>query len=224
MLIEIKEDGSNLVSIIQEENGRKKEKLISMGDFISSVLSANARGKFETIISPLFTEINGIRLIQSKKYSSNSAIYILHRKKCQAPVQIFNRFHGDVGFPGMLFAIDVVNDRLSRLYVVAVKDEVITNDSKIYKYPYSNVSGSNGIVCLGSNHFSKGILKEEKLFNVPNEFFSMPNTLHSASTSNNTKGYEFEEMIIKLKNKDFDDSLLVDNFKNTTYAEWIENL
>ncbi|NMA50097.1 MAG: hypothetical protein GX947_10120 [Tissierellia bacterium] len=224
MLIELREDGSNLVSIIKEENGRKKEKIITMDDFISSVISANSMGEFEPVIGPMFKDIKGTKLIQSKQYAKNSSVYVLHRKKFQAPVQIYNRFHGDVGFPGLLFAIYVVNNRLSKLNLVAVKDEIITEETRIYKYPYTNVSGDRGSVCLGGNNFDKGILEGDKLYNVPNQFFSMPNTLHSYSSSKNTKGYEFEEMVISLKNKEFDDELLVENKDLKNYKQWFEDL
>jgi len=80
------------------------------------------------------------------------------------------------------------------------------------------------VVCLGGNSFSKGIITEDKILNVPNEFFSMPNTLHSYSPNNNTKHYEFEEMVIALKNKEFDNSLLVENNINTTYTKWFDSL
>lgn len=224
MLIELKEDGSNLVSIIQEEKGRKKEKIITLESLISSIISSSKKGNFETVKSPLYKDIMGTKLIQSKQYAQNSTIYVLHRKKFQAPMQIFSRFHGDVGFPGLLFGVNVVNNRLSSLYVVAVKDEIISEDTILYKYPYTNVSGYEGRVCLGSNHFTKGILYGDKLYNVPNEFFSMPNTLHSYNFRNNTKGYEFEEMILSLKNKEFDDALLVKNDKLDTYIKWFNSL
>lgn len=224
MIIEIKEDGTNLVSILQSENGRKKEKIITMDSLISSISSSSKKGNFEIIKSPLYKEVMGTKLIQSKQYAKNSTVYILHRKKFQAPMQIFSRFHGDVGYPGLLFAVYVVNNRLSRLNVIAVKDDVIDEGTKLYKYPYTNVSGNDGKVCLGANFFGKGILDGEKLYNVPNEFFSMPNTLHSYSNKNNTKGYEFEEMIISLKNKEFDNELLVNNNKLLTYIEWFNIL
>ena len=172
----------------------------------------------------MFKDIKGTKLIQSKQYAKNSSVYVLHRKKFQAPVQIYNRFHGDVGFPGLLFAIYVVNNRLSKLNLVAVKDEIITEETRIYKYPYTNVSGDRGSVCLGGNNFDKGILEGDKLYNVPNQFFSMPNTLHSYSSSKNTKGYEFEEMVISLKNKEFDDELLVENKDLKNYKQWFEDL
>lgn len=224
MLIEIKEDGSNLVSILEEVNGRKKEKLISMDDLISSIVSSSKKGNFDTIISPIYRNISGTKLIQSKQYAKNSTLYVLHREKFLAPMKVYNRFHGDIGYPGLLFGINVVNNRLSNLSVVAVKDTDINEDTEIYYYPYTNVSGIDGRVCLGSNIFDTGILDGDKLFNVPNEFFSMPNTLHSYSFKNNTKRYEFEELVISLKNKDFDDNLLVENSKLNTYKKWFEHL
>ncbi|MDU2121894.1 MAG: hypothetical protein E7E64_05105 [Clostridium celatum] len=224
MIIKLNEDGSNLATIVKEINGRKKEKIITVDDLIASIIASNRMGSFEKVISPLYRQVMNSTLIQSINYAKNSSIYIIHRKKCQAPVQIFSRFYGDVGFPGLLFAIDVVNNKLIKLYVVAVKDDDIKEDTKIYRYPFTNVSGKTGSVCLGSNHFEKGILEGDKLFNVINQFFSMPNTLHSYSPHNNTRKYEFEKMIRLLTNKEFDDQLLVENTDLKTYIEWIEKL
>lgn len=223
MLIEIKEDGSNLVSILTEKNGRKTEKVITMSDFISSIVSSNSLGDFEPVASPLYRKSLGTTLIQSTQFTKNATIYILHREKHQAPMQIYSRFYGDVGYPHLLFAVEVVNDTPVRLYLVAVKDGVITENTKIFKYPYTNVSGKQGNVCLGQNGFEKGI-EGDKLFGIPIQFFSMPNTLHSYTPANNTKRYEFEKMVQILQNKEFDNSLLIENNDLPTYKDWFESL
>lgn len=223
MVIEINEE-TNLAVVLSEYNGRKTEKVITMEDLISSLSSATRLGKYESVISPLFKEINGVKLIQSKSYGQKSTIYILQVKKRKAPTQIFSRFYGDVGYPHLLFAIDVVNDKLSKLKLVAVKDEIITEDTILYKYPYTNVSGDKGNVCLGNNDFEKGITKGDKLFDIPNQFFSMPNTLHSFNVANNSMRYQFEEMLAIFKDKDFDDDLLVENERLLSYKEWIGDL
>ena len=223
MLIDIKEDGSNLVSIINEKNGRKNEKIITMDDFITSIVSSNSLGDFDPVASPLYRKVSGTKLIQAKQYSKNSTIYILHSEKHQAPMQIFSRFYGDVGYPHLLFAVKVVNKVTTNLCVVAIKDNDVKEQTKIYHYPYTNVSGSLGNVCLGGNKFEKGI-EGDKLYKIPFQFMSMPNTLHSYSPKKNTKLYEFEEMIKILQGKEFDESLLVPNKELPAYKDWFEAL
>lgn len=224
MIIEILEDGSNLVNIITEEKGRKKEKLITMGDFISSVLSANDKGKAQQVLGPLYKELQNIKLIQFKHITKRTKIYILLREKAKAPMILFDKFYGEIGHPQLLFGVKVVNDKVSNLYVVATRDEEITEDTILYRYPFTNVSGDNGAVCLGGNRFEKGVKEGDKLLNVPNEFFSMPNTAHSYSILNNTKGLELGDLITELVEKDFDDELLVEHPRTSSYKNWINML
>ena len=165
----------------------------------------------------------GVELVQSKQFSKNSTIYILHAEKHQEPLQIYSRFYGEVGYPNLLFAVKVINNTVTSLCVVATKDTCIKENTKLYRYPYTNVSGQCGNVCLGGNKFEKGI-DGDKLFKIPFDFFSMPNTLHSYSTNNNTKQYEFEEMIINLQYKEFNDDLLVESRDVQTYKEWFNKL
>ena len=94
----------------------------------------------------------------------------------------------------------------------------------MFRYPFTNVSGNNGIVCLGRNTFEEGIEDNNlrKLFNVPYQFMSMPNNLdHYRAT--NSKCLECEELIKSLVDKDFDDELLIEN-NITQYSQWFEQL
>lgn len=223
MLIELIEN-SNTVTVIEElEGGRKEEKTITMEDLISSIISSTNKGAFRTIKSPLYKEWRGIKLIQSKQIGENSHIYVLLKEKHKAPMQIFNRMYGNVGVPTLLYGVKVINDRMSDLFVVAIKDNVVIENTVIYKYPFTNVSGTLGKVCLGGNIFNKGISKGNELYKIPNQFFSMPNTMHSYRSDNNSKGLEFETMLKNLNDNEFDDDLLVDK-DNLSYSQWFDLL
>lgn len=215
---------TKLVTVFSEDMGVKSEKVITLSDFIESMITAKNKNVFEPIESPLFREAYGSQLIQTKQIGKKSCIYILHKKKAKMPLQMFKRFYGDVGYPGLLFAIKVVNDRLFSMYLVAVKDNIINEDTKLYYYPYTNVSGDMGNVCLGSNKFSKGISKKNNLFKVPLQFAEMPNSLHSFMATHNSAGYDCEEMVKKMQNREFDDKLLVEKEQITTYKEWFSSL
>lgn len=148
MKIEICEDGTNLVNIFSEDDGIKKEKIITLEDFIESLMSAKNKNVFKPIESPIYKEEYGSKLIQCKTIGKNSSIYILLKEKARMPFQLFKRVYDNVGYPNMLFAIKVVNDKVSSLCLVCTKTTQMTNDTKLYKYPFTNVSGNEGNVCL----------------------------------------------------------------------------
>lgn len=229
MLIELKEDGSKLVSIINEVDGSKVEKLVSMSDFISSIIASNEINEIDnvkTVVSHFYGSYKNMKLLQTISYSEKDIVYILHWKKAKAPMitEINNLVcHGEIGFPSLLFAIRVVNDRVFSMRLCATKDEEINPKTQIYKYPFTNVSSHAwGEVCLGGNDFTNYVINYNTIFDIPNMFFSMPNTTHGFNTVYNSKGYCLEELIIKLKDRDFDENLLVP--RNKIYAEWIEKI
>ena len=204
-------EGSKCVNVVKVlDGGRKKEKLIRIEDFVSSITASLSGQSLGQEVSPIFREIRGVRLIQSKKYSNNSTVYVLFQERHNTPIQFFNRFYDNVGVPNLLYAVHVVNNKLSKLYVVATKDTDI---------------GNNGIVCLGRNTFEEGIEDNNlrKLFNVPYQFMSMPNNLDHYRATNNSKCLECEELIKSLVDKDFDDELLIEN-NITQYSQWFEQL
>lgn len=222
MLFEIKED-CNIVTVFYEERGRKKEKDININDFIESMISAKNK-KVDPVTSHLYMEYDGVKIIQSKFINKTTQIYFLHREKRQAPGQIFNRSYGDIGYPGMIFAIRVVNKIISSVYVVAVKDTNVSEKTELFCYPYSNVDNKSGKACIGSNGMNLGKVDNQRVLHVPNMFFSMPNTLHIFSNENNKLHYECEELMKFMQRKDFDDSILVPLCKYKTYKEWVKSI
>lgn len=217
------DDQSNSVSILMAKNGRKFEKIVSMGDFIESLIASKNKGVFEPVESPLYKNIEGVSLIQTKQIAKNSFIYVLKMDAARMPMIVYTRLHDDCGIPNLLYGIKVVNDKISQMWVVTTKDDVITETTKIYKYPFTNVSGNVGKVCLGANRFDKGVTIEDKIYQVPNQFFSMPNTMDSFSVNKNTRCFELEEMLIYLTRRDFDNDLLVAN-EIATYQDWFKAL
>ncbi|NFH90540.1 hypothetical protein FDA33_10080 [Clostridium botulinum] len=219
-------DGSKSVNMVQVlEEGQKKEKLISIEDFVTSITASLDGKNFEEVKSPIFRDLRGVRLIQSKQVGKNSHTYVLFQAKHNTPFQLFNRFYENVGVPNLLYGVKVVNNRLSKLYVVAIKDTNIVGSTKLYKYPFTNVSGNLGSACLGRNVFDVGIEDNdlEKLYSIPNQFMSMPNNLDYYRIQNNNKCYECEQLLKVLNNNIFDNDLLVEN-DIMTYANWFNQL
>lgn len=212
------------VNIITNDGVKKNEKIVSINDFLISILESTNKNKLNSFTSPLHEIRKGIDLIQSKSFGSNSTVYILFRKKGYAPMPHYNRMYENVGVPNLIFAVRVVNNRLSQLYTVATKDEVITNDTTIYKYPFTNVNGGTGLVCTGANKFEPGIEDNnyKLLYDVPNKFFSMPNNQGYDNCRSN-KYKSVEEVFRKLNNNEFDEDILVRSpFLN--YKDFIQKL
>ena len=218
------DNNRKLINMIQElDNGTRKEKLITIEDFISS-LTSSIEGRTKIFVkSALYREIKDTKLIQYKTIGPKATQYIILSKKHRNPIQLFNRFYDNVGVPNLLYCVHVVNNRLTKIYVVAVKDTDITANTQLYYYPFTNV-GSDSSACLGRNVFQPGIEDNdcEMLYNVPSQFMSMPNNLDYYKPTHNAKCYECEELIKSLKGKDFDDELLVEY--NMTYSEWFKQL
>lgn len=223
--IELIEDSKSVNMVQVLAGGERKEKLIRIGDFVSSITASLEGKNFGEVNSPIFRELKGVKLIQSKQVGTNSHTYVLFQAKHNTPLELFNRFYESVGVPNLLYGVKVINNRLSKLYVVATKDTDIVSKTKLYKYPFTNVSGNSGSACLGRNTFGPGIEDNdlEKLYNIPNQFMSMPNNLDYYRIQNNTKCYECEQLFKVLNNNTFDDYLLVEN-GIINYADWFNQL
>lgn len=218
-------ENSKLINMIQVlENGSKKEKAITIEDFLSSLTSSIEGKNFVEAKSPIFRTKNGCRLIQIKTIGPKATIYVLVSEKCRMPIQMFNRFYDNVGIPALIYGIHVVNNRLVKIYVVATKETDVTDDTELYIYPFTNVNGYKGQACLGRNSFPNGIEDNncEALYDVPRQFICMPNNLDYYHETNNSMCYEAEELIKLLSNKDFDDNLLVEH--KMTYKQWFNSL
>lgn len=225
-LIEL-ESNSNTVKVIKEVNGVKKDKTMLVSDFLDSLnlsleKSPVKKNKFEEIISPLYMKKYNMELIQTKQIGARSFIYFLLRKKASAPMPLNGRMYADVGMPNLIFAIKVVNSKFSKLGLVAVKDDYITPNSLIYLYPFSNLMDTlGGSMCLGGNKIAVDFKDIKSVFKIPNLFFDMPNNMSGFSANRNSKGMEYDELLMYLDGKEFEDDLLVES-KICTYEDWIK--
>lgn len=85
---------------------------------------------------------------------------------------------------------------------VAVADRgVLRDDTKLYKYPFSNVSGFN--MCIGSNAMPK-IKQLRQLSGIPYYIFAMPDNNDRYTPSRTKLEMEYRTMLEFLKDKDTD--------------------
>ncbi|EQF26844.1 prokaryotic E2 D family protein [Clostridioides difficile CD160] len=215
-------ENSNTVNLIENNNGRKRVKTLLVSDFISSILSSSELKNLSDIpfFSPIYQEKDNMKLIQTIQLNKTTKIYIILREELSAPMSFGKDFYSDIGMPNLLFAIKIVNNIFSKLYVSVSKTKNINENTQLFIYPFSNVY-NNGNVCLGSNQINLDFNKIENIFLVPNIFFSMANTIDYFSVENNTQNLDYLELLEYLNHKQFDSNLLI---KNYTYNEWTKKL
>ncbi|MEG0296783.1 MAG: hypothetical protein RR620_08685 [Clostridium sp.] len=226
ILVEINEDSNN-VCIINNINGKKTEKYISTEDFVNSIISSTERDKkveFKPVMGTLYREKGFCKIIQTIQTGKNTYIYIILREKAQAPMPVGKRFYGNVGMPNLLFAVKVVNNRFSQLFLAAADTKNIKEDSKLFCYPFSHVSRGRASVCLGSNSISLDLSILDNLLLIPDLFFSMGNGLDSYSVQNNAQNLEFEALLRYCDNNEYSNDMLVENPTYKSYIEWIKSI
>ena len=119
-----------------------------------------------------------------------------------------------VPFPNLGFYFEINNGSLSKSCVYSLKEGFyeITDESKLYHFPYGNVYTSDGHICWGGNRIPsiKEPLQLEKVIRL---FFDAPmNTdLYSQGISNKKK-VPLEEFLTEMVDKDsFESKLLQEN-------------
>lgn len=71
----------------------------------------------------------------------------------------------------------------------------------MYRYPFSNVSGARGEICIGSNALPR-YKTPHALASLPAFLLSIPNGDHSFSVLNNKLGLQYRDLLEHLKDKD----------------------
>lgn len=229
LVIEI--ENNNLCKAITiDEHNIKTNRYIEYSRLIELLIAAQKEVEKDSSTNYELSDIlpgdNIISTIQVKNLPGiNSKWYILLREKTYHDMEL--RLRGkvynfkNVGLPRILFAIKVCNNKCVnfKIFCVKEKDAFITNETKLYKYPFSNVF-HDGSVCLGNNSISSFQLKSiNNIILIPEMFLSMPNSDHAYS---NKKPYN--EFLEELQDKKFDDNLLECYSPNRNYIGFINNL
>lgn len=129
--------------------------------------------------------------------SEKGAIYVMEVPKAQFRVKLFDVPYEDVGHPRLIFVIhfDKAKQIVDSIYCAAVKEnDPISEDTVLYKYPYSNVFNT-GKVCWNSYPTDFNSISM-----LPSLFLSTSNNTHLCGDIR----HRFE----KNENKAFDDAQL----------------
>lgn len=224
--IEVTDDFDIFVTS-KDRNQVSDKKLISLDDLYNILGECNGKRKSQKVklnrdilySSPLMPSFNGVHVLQHIIKNENTEIVVLQREARRSKVAFYDEVMEDVGMPSLIFAIYLTGGAIRTAKVMAVKDKLIKEDTKLYRYPLTNV-GDMGSICFGSNNLREFSVDESTFNNLhsfPNMFLMMPST-HDIRHQNKYK-MDLKPLLNHLKGKDFDNEKLSD--ANITYRAWI---
>ncbi|MBU7595909.1 prokaryotic E2 ligase family D protein [Metabacillus halosaccharovorans] len=205
---------SDLVEVLQNDNGKVNKYHLSLDDLLQ-ILSSASTGDRDP--SP-FLPRNCIRYI--KKSSGNEVFVDIPKQKWMIN---FNGNMFEVGFPRLIFSYDCseyikskekkYSVTISRIFAVKGKEH-ITSKTQLFQFPYSHVQ-TNGNVCMGGNKLGD-IACLSELATKHNMFFHSPfSTDYGAKTK---LGKNIAELFsAEFNQKEFNDEVLIST--NSTFSE-----
>jgi hypothetical protein len=126
-------------------------------------------------------------------------------------IQYHRKQFEEVGHPKMLFLFTLRGQKVVNCMLVCVKDQVLTPETELYKYPFSNVHGSTN-TCWPDLH-SYEVKSIAHVGTMPFAF------IHSSNNEHLYTGVNLGEKYNELQGKDFDHDTLVP--LGITFNEWL---
>ena len=210
----------NMVEVTNKDLKGGAKKYITFDDLInaitSSVESERDVIKFNTPILP-HDNNNKVSTILYHELSNNKYVIFLKREKDNVDFDYGDKIYENVGIPRLVFAIKVFNNSVLQTKVVAIKDKIVTENTAIYCYPFSNVY-SDGNVCWGGVQlpaFDNAI----SLKSMPDIFLSSPSNNHLYGK--NLSSLEYRPLLEELSNREFKDEYLSPMGK-VTFKSWVD--
>lgn len=164
----------------------------------SGILPHNSSVTIETISKPTY----------------KVKIYILYTPKFVSDIIYADREIKSVGFPATIAVIKTDGNTIQDMYIQAVKDTYISDDTKLYNFPYSHVD-SNGWCCFGSNKRNISKITAQTISSLPHRFLSMP---YRNDYYKQVDGMQLAELFM-YNQKGFKDELLQKS--NMTYKDFV---
>lgn len=139
-------------------------------------------------------ELEGTKIVVLEVDKANRNVTYVH-EEC-----VFK----NVGYPKLLFVFHVLNNRITRKEIMAVKDKVVKPSTEIYQYPFANVHFDSFITCWSD--CPTEIRDLTNVVSLPQLWFDSPCNDH---LYRGIKGFKsITEVFEHFQGKDFDDSLL----------------
>ncbi|MDN4067659.1 hypothetical protein QYF50_07100 [Paenibacillus vini] len=116
----------------------------------------------------------------------------------------------NVPFPRLIFGFTLISREqkydISQVMIAALEDQcLVSEDSEIYYYPYTNVD-DKFVVCWGGSRLPS-LDRVSQLTTIPELFFNSPNS-DCYYQSSNSSGMTYRELVGTLQGKEFPDKYL----------------
>lgn len=128
--------------------------------------------------------------------------YYIRYPELYADFSYFGTEYPNFPIPRLVFAFKYmpVDKKVADCAVCVVKDERLTADTPLYKYPFSNVY-DKGRICTGNNALP--VYKDPtRLHTLAGYLLRMPNNNDLFNKSNNKLNAEFRDLLEQMKGKD----------------------
>lgn len=226
--IDFKIRSNNIVYVTTNNNNIKKTKQINISDLINCLLSARDQGNdgdnkknivFEDLGTLANTDnVKTVRTLISQ--DGNTIIYVLFRKNNKVNISYYNDVFKGIELPNILFSLKTVNGAVTSSCVCCVKKDtkIIEDNTKIYRFPLSNVY-NNTRICWGANKiYSNKIVNSMDIAKIPYMFLTAPYNDDMYASK-----IPFRKLMEKIqKEKCFDESTLIPLEYN--FGEWIDKI
>lgn len=190
MLIRINENGE--VAVEENHNGVKSFKRIEA----DTLLNCIRLSRTQTIYTGLLPK----NCISYSHGDNGDKGVCLMFPESKADISYYDTAYFDFPLPRLVFGFCVSFE--GRVYGcrmgVTANDDMLRPSTKMYKYPFSNVSGFD--ICTGNNSMPK-CKSMHSLSSLPYYILSMPNNDDHFSHVNNRSGLGMRELLELLKDK-----------------------
>ncbi len=151
------------------------------------------------------------------KQVNGNTFVVLEREKQQSNVYYETTELKNVGFPKLILGVEVNEGKIQKTLLAAVKDIVITKNTELYYYPFSNVH-HNFHICWG-NYMMHQIEELFQLGSLVDVFLSLK---MNDSLYRHAAKKPYRQLLTELQGKEFPDDLL--DPVHYTFQEFINQL
>lgn len=170
-----------------------KHKVVSVNTFIKLI-------EKNTEISTVCTGVLPDRCVSYRENHNGSKYVLVDVGRFRIDLTYEKTVYEDFPIPRLLFGFNIYKDfRITSVNVAVADLGVLRESTKLYRYPFSNVSGYN--MCIGSNAMPR-IKLLRQLSGIPNYIFSMPDNNDRYSPERTKLNMEYRDMLEFLKDKD----------------------
>ena len=208
--------GKDLSIIVEEkcQDGRTSYKEVSPREFVKCVEQSLELG---TVHSGLLPQ----NCLSYSTDSKGNIFVVTDFDYGSADITFEQTRYNAFPLPRLLFGFSIgPDDRIRSVNLGVAAPGKITPNTKMYRYPFSNVSGFR--LCTGRNSLP-AIKSLHQLDGIPHFILSMPNNMDHFSISNNKPNFEYRELLEHLKDKDsayYYENILIESGK--TVSDFID--